>query len=99
MLGTVDPADIVSQVGIGDQSGLGIWDQSSMGIEDLGVSDAGLAVTDAQTRGGPDSQVAFASHVRRCGCWSGGLGCRGRLVGAPQLQPHYPKKKITCMMY
>lgn len=95
LLGTVDPADVVSQVGIEDQNGLGIWDQSLMGIEGPGVlSDAGLAVADAQSQGRPDSQVAFGSRVRRCGCWSGGLGCRGRLVGAPQLQPHYPENNV-----
>lgn len=98
MLGTEDPAGIVYRGGIWDHGGLGIEDQGSMGIEVQGsmgsegqcvLYGGGLGVCDVQSRGEPDSQVASGSRVRRCRRASGGLGSRGQLAGAPQLQPRY----------
>lgn len=80
-LGTADPA------GTGDRGWLDICDEGPMGSE--ASDDADLAVSDAQSQGGRDSQVHVGSR-----CRSGGLGSKGRQAAAPRLRPHYPENNV-----
>lgn len=64
-----------------------------MGFE-VWVLTVDACLADAQSQGASDSQVDVGGRVRRCQCWSGGPGNRGRLAAAPQLQPHYPENNV-----